>query len=46
MPSALLLPLLTCSAVLLLSGVAKLRDPSSTNRAFASLGVPAPLDTP
>src|SRR5688500_9527529 len=29
MPSALLLPVLTCAVVLLVSGVAKLRDPAS-----------------
>lgn len=44
MPSALLLPLLTCSAVLVVSGVAKLRDPVGTDRAVASLRVPAPFD--
>ncbi len=43
MPSALLLPLLTCSAVLLLSGVAKLRDPGGVDLAFGSMRVPAPL---
>ncbi len=44
MPSALLLPLLTCSAVLLLSGVAKLRDHGAVDTAFTSMRVPAPLD--
>ncbi len=44
MPSALLLPLLTCSAVLLLSGVGKLRDPAGVDAAFGSMRVPAPLD--
>ncbi len=44
MPSALLLPLLTCSAVLLLSGVAKLRDAGAVDAAFGSMGVPAPFD--
>lgn len=44
MPSALLLPLLTCSVVLLVSGAAKLRDPRSVDAAFASMRVPAPLD--
>jgi hypothetical protein len=46
MPSALLLPLLTTSAVLVVSGVAKLRDPSSVDAAFTSMRVPAPLATP
>lgn len=46
MPSALLLPVLTCAVVLLVSGVAKLRDPASVDTAFASLGVPKVLDTP
>jgi thiol-disulfide isomerase/thioredoxin len=46
MPSALLLPLLTCSAVLVVSGVAKLRDPSSVDVAFSSLRVPGPVDGP
>lgn len=44
MPSALLLPLLTCAAVLVVSGVAKLRDPQSLDRAVESLRVPAPFD--
>jgi Methylamine utilisation protein MauE len=44
MPSALLLPLLTCSAVLLLSGLAKLRDAGAVDAAFGSMGVPAPFD--
>ncbi|PKW28132.1 MauE/DoxX family redox-associated membrane protein [Phycicoccus duodecadis] len=44
MPSALLLPLLTCSVVLWVSGAAKLRDPASLERAVASLAVPAPFD--
>src|SRR5690242_7410447 len=39
MPSPLLLPVLTCAVVLLVSGVAKLRDPSSVERAFTSLEV-------
>lgn len=43
MPSPLLLPVLTCAVVLLVSGVAKLRDPDSVQRAFTSLEVPAPL---
>ncbi|WP_392545160.1 MauE/DoxX family redox-associated membrane protein [Oryzobacter telluris] len=43
MPSPLLLPVLTCAVVLLVSGVAKLRDPASVDRAFTSLEVPAPL---
>ena len=46
MPSALLLPVLTCAAVLIVSGVAKLRDPESGDRAVTSLGVPPPLGTP
>ncbi len=46
MPSALLLPLLTCSAVLILSGLAKLRDAGGVDRAFGSMRVPAPLDAP
>jgi len=46
MPSALLLPLLTTSAVLVVSGVAKLRDPSSVDAAFTSMRVPAPLAAP
>jgi thiol-disulfide isomerase/thioredoxin len=46
MPSALLLPLLTCSAVLLLGGVAKLRDTGSVDAAFTSLRVPALVDGP
>lgn len=44
MPSALLLPLLTCSVVLLVSGAAKLRDHASVDAAFTSMRVPAPLD--
>jgi thiol-disulfide isomerase/thioredoxin len=44
MPSALLLPLLTCSVVLLVSGAAKLRDAGSVDAAFASMRVPSPLD--
>lgn len=44
MPSPLLLPLLTCAAVLLVSGVAKLRDPASVDRAFTALEVPTVLD--
>lgn len=46
MPSALLLPVLTCAVVLVLSGVAKLRAPASVDTAFTSLHVPAALDTP
>lgn len=46
MPSALLLPVLTCAAVLLVSGVAKLRAPDSVDAAFTSLQVPSALDTP
>lgn len=46
MPSALLLPLLTCSAVLVVSGVAKLRDAATVDTAFTSMRVPAPLDAP
>ena len=45
MPSALLLPVLTCAAVLLVSGVVKLRDPASVDRAFTALQVPRPGDT-
>lgn len=44
MPSALLLPLLICVTVLVVSGVAKLRDPQSLDRAVTSLRVPAPFD--
>lgn len=46
MPSPLLLPVLTCAVVLLVSGVAKLRDPDSVHRAFTSLEVPTPLAGP
>lgn len=46
MPSALLLPVLTCAVVLVVSGVAKLRDPASVDRAFTSLGVPSSLGLP
>ncbi|HET6967852.1 MAG TPA: thioredoxin family protein [Ornithinibacter sp.] len=46
MPSALLLPVLTCAAVLIVSGAAKLRDPESVDRAFTSLGVPTSLGAP
>lgn len=46
MPSALLLPVLTCAVVLIVSGVAKLRDPASVDRAFTSLGVPSALGAP
>ena len=46
MPSALLLPVLTCAFVLLASGVVKLRDPASVDRAFTALEVPDPVDTP
>lgn len=45
MPSALLLPVLTCAVVLLLSGVAKLRSPGSVDSAFTALEVPTVLDT-
>ena len=41
-PSALLLPVLTCAAVLLASGLVKLRDPASVDRAFTALGCPPP----
>ena len=34
MPSPLLLPVLTCAVVLLVSGVAKLRDPDAVDTAF------------
>ncbi|NHA69030.1 TlpA family protein disulfide reductase, partial [Phycicoccus flavus] len=44
MSSALLLPLVTCSAVLVASGVAKLRDPAALDHAVVSLRVPAPFD--
>jgi hypothetical protein len=44
MPSALLLPLITCSVVLLVSGGAKLRDPAAVDSAFLSMRVPSPLD--
>lgn len=44
MPSALLLPLLTCAVVLVVSGLAKLRAPRHLDRAFTSLRVPASLD--
>src|SRR6476660_2096389 len=46
MPSALLLPVLTCAAVLIVSGVAKLRAPETIDSAFTSLEVPRALDTP
>ena len=46
MPSPLLLPVLACAGVLLVSGVAKLRDRASVDRAFTSLEVPAPLSGP
>ena len=46
MPSPLLLPVLTCTVVLLVSGVAKLRDPASVDRAFTALEVPAVVDRP
>ncbi len=46
MPSPLLLPVLTVSVVLLLSGWAKLRDPGSLERAFTSLEVPGALSAP
>ncbi|MGB7818476.1 MAG: MauE/DoxX family redox-associated membrane protein [Ornithinibacter sp.] len=46
MPSPLLLPVLTVSVVLLLSGLAKLRDPDSLERAFTSLEVPSALSAP
>ncbi len=46
MPSALLLPVLTCAVVLLVSGLAKLRDPLSVDRSFTALRVPTALDTP
>jgi len=46
MPSALLLPVLTCAAVLIVSGVAKLRAPETVDSAFTSLEVPRALDTP
>ncbi len=45
MPSALLLPVLTCAAVLIVSGVAKLRAPETVDSAFTSLEVPKALDT-
>ena len=45
MPSALLLPVLTCAVVLLVSGVAKLRAPETVDAAFTSLEVPKALDT-
>jgi hypothetical protein len=45
MPSALLLPVLTCAAVLLVSGVTKLRAPQTVDAAFTSLAVPRALDT-
>ena len=40
---ALVLAPLTCGVVLLVSGVAKLRDATGTRDAFASMGVPAAL---
>lgn len=43
MPGALLLPLLTAAAVLVVSGVLKLRTPSEVDHAFESLRVPRPL---
>ena len=46
MPSALLPPVLTCAVVLLVSGVAKLRDPDAVDTAFVDLDVPAVLRHP
>lgn len=46
MPSALLLPLLTCVVVLVVSGVAKLRAPESVDLAFSALEVPSAVNTP
>lgn len=46
MPSALLLPVLTCVVVLVVSGIAKLRAPDSVDAAFTALDVPAVVDTP
>ncbi len=43
MPGPFALPLLMCAAVLLVSGVAKLRSPGSLERAMESLRVPDPL---
>lgn len=46
MPSALLLPVLTCVVVLVVSGIAKLRAPETVGAAFTALDVPAVIDTP
>ena len=46
MPSALLLPVLTCAAVLLVSGVAKLRAPARSTPPSPRSRCPASLDTP
>lgn len=43
MPGPFALPLLTCAAVLVVSGVAKLRSPGSLERALSSLRVPGAL---
>lgn len=43
MPGPFALPLLTCAAVLVVSGAATLRSPGSLERALESLRVPGPL---
>ncbi|MDO5534352.1 MAG: hypothetical protein Q4F65_06850 [Propionibacteriaceae bacterium] len=43
MPTFLVVPLVLCAAVLLLSGVAKLRDTQATRDAFTALRLPAAL---
>jgi len=45
MPSALLLPVITCAVVLVVSGAGKLRAPDSVDSGFTSLEVPGRLDT-
>lgn len=45
MPSALLLPVVTCAVVLVVSGAGKLRAPDSVDSGFTALEVPAWLDT-
>jgi hypothetical protein len=45
MPSALLLPVVTCAVVLVVSGAGKLRSPDSVDAGFTSLDVPGWLDT-
>lgn len=46
MPNALILSTLLLAVVLIVSGIAKLREPQGVRDAFKSLRVPAPLDAP